>query len=92
MVRSDLVEKLLADYPDLPPHDVEQIVSQFFREIVNQLTKGGRVEIRGFGSFSNHAREGRIGRNPRTGNSVDIAAKQVPFFKPGKDMRVRLND
>jgi integration host factor subunit beta len=67
------------------------IVSTFFNEITDRLAAGGRVEIRGFGAFSTRARDARTGRNPRTGEAVDVDAKRVPYFKPGKEMRSRLN-
>jgi integration host factor subunit beta len=67
------------------------IVSTFFNEITDRLAAGGRVEIRGFGAFSTRARDARTGRNPRTGEAVDVDAKRVPYFKPGKEMRARLN-
>lgn len=91
MIRSELVETLATEHPDLALRDVERIVSCFFDEISAQLSKGGRVELRGFGAFSSRARTERVGRNPRTGDAVDIAAKRVPYFKPGKEMRGRLN-
>ncbi|WP_293883474.1 integration host factor subunit beta [Sphingomonas sp.] len=91
MIRSELVEMLASDHPDLALRDVERIVTSFFNEISAQLAKGGRVELRGFGAFSSRARTERVGRNPRTGDAVDIAAKRVPYFKPGKEMRERLN-
>ena len=71
--------------------DIEAIVETFFEDIIEQLAADGRIELRGFGTFSTRARDGRIGRNPRTGDSVDIASKRVPYFKPGKEMRDRLN-
>ncbi len=91
MIRSELVEMLAADNPDLTVREVEAIVVTFFAEISAQLVKGGRVELRGFGSFSSRERAEREGRNPRTGEVVDISAKRVPHFKPGKEMRTRLN-
>ncbi|MBY0519964.1 MAG: integration host factor subunit beta [Sphingomonas sp.] len=91
MIRSELVEKLIADNPDLTPRDIEAIVATFFDEISAQLAANGRVELRGFGAFSTRARDARTGRNPRTGELVDVDAKRVPYFKPGKEMRVRLN-
>jgi integration host factor subunit beta len=91
MIRSELVQALLKDNPGLSQRDVEAIVSTFFDEIVARLAANGRVELRGFGAFSTRARESRTGRNPRTGETVDVDAKRVPFFKPGKEMRVRLN-
>lgn len=91
MIRSELVEKLAADNPTLAMRDVEMIVACFFDQVSAQLAKGGRVELRGFGTFSTRARAARTGRNPRTGSAVDIDAKHVPHFKPGKEMRARLN-
>ena len=80
------------DNPDLRAEEVEQVVDIFFEEIAQRLSEGGRVELRGFGAFSTREREARKGRNPRTGETVDVPAKRVPYFKPGKDMRRRLND
>lgn len=91
MIRSELVQKLCDDHPDLTVKEVERIVSTFFDAISNQLESGGRVELRGFGAFSTREREARKGRNPRTGEAVDVDAKRVPYFKPGKEMRERLN-
>jgi integration host factor subunit beta len=92
MIRSELVRKLESENPGLKTHEVERIVDLFFNRIVDTLAEGGRVELRGFGAFSTRARDARKGRNPRTGESVDVPAKRVPHFKPGKDMRERLND
>ena len=91
MIRSELVAKLAEENPGLSARDVDGIVTIFFEDIVNQLAAGGRVELRGFGAFSTRGRDARVGRNPRTGQSVDIPSKKVPYFKPGKEMRVRLN-
>lgn len=91
MIRSELVQQLVQDNPGLSVREVEKIVSVFFDEIVRRLTEDGRVELRGFGAFSTRARDGRTGRNPRTGETVEVAPKRVPYFKPGKEMRVRLN-
>ncbi|WP_109806268.1 integration host factor subunit beta [Sphingosinithalassobacter portus] len=91
MIRSELVQKLAHDNPDLSAREVERIVAVFFDEIVQRLSEGGRVELRGFGAFSTRARDARVGRNPRTGESVEVDAKRVPYFKPGKEMRERLN-
>lgn len=91
MIRSELVERLIADNPDLSPRDVETIVTTFFDEISRRLADNGRVELRGFGAFSTRARDARVGRNPRTGDVVKVDAKRVPYFKPGKEMRARLN-
>jgi integration host factor subunit beta len=91
MIRSELVAKLAADNPDLALKEVERVVEAFFDGISRQLARGGRVELRGFGAFSVRPRTARTGRNPRTGEAVDVDAKNVPYFKPGKDMRARLN-
>lgn len=91
MIRSELVAKLAEENPDLSAREVDMIVTIFFDEIVDQLKTGGRVELRGFGAFSTRGREARVGRNPRTGQSVNIPSKKVPYFKPGKEMRQRLN-
>jgi len=91
MIRSELLQSLAADNPELRPEEVEQVVDIFFDEIGARLAEGGRVELRGFGTFSTRGRDARTGRNPRTGTSVDVPAKRVPYFKPGKEMRDRLN-
>ncbi|TCP37399.1 integration host factor subunit beta [Sphingomonas sp. BK235] len=91
MIRSELVQQLAAGNPELAQRDVEAIVSIFFDEITLRLADNGRVELRGFGAFSTRARNARVGRNPRTGETVEVDAKRVPFFKPGKEMRLRLN-
>lgn len=91
MIRSELVQRLLEENSGLSPREVEAIVATFFDEIVRRLADDGRVELRGFGAFSTRARDARTGRNPRTGEVVEVTAKRVPYFKPGKDMRVRLN-
>ncbi|MDE1468232.1 integration host factor subunit beta [Aurantiacibacter sp. D1-12] len=91
MIRSELLQALSADNPDLRPEEVEQVVDIFFDEITTRLAEGGRVELRGFGTFTTRQRDARIGRNPRTGEAVSVPAKRVPYFKPGKEMRERLN-
>ncbi len=91
MIRSELIDRLAAENPDLTVSEMEAIVVAFFGEISAQLVNGGRVELRGFGSFSSRERGERAGRNPRTGALVEITAKRVPHFKPGKEMRTRLN-
>ena len=91
MIRSELLQSLGNDNPDLRAEEVEQVVDIFFEEMSARLAEGGRVELRGFGTFSSRGRDARTGRNPRTGDSVDVAAKRVPYFKPGKEMRQRLN-
>ena len=91
MIRSELVQKLCQDFPDLTQREVESVVGAVFDSITDQLAQGGRVELRGFGAFSTRNRDARQGRNPRTGESVQVNAKRVPYFKPGKEMRERLN-
>lgn len=91
MIRSELIQALADDNPDLRHEEIEQVVELFFEEIASRLSDGGRVELRGFGAFSTRERDARKGRNPRTGQEVKVDAKRVPFFKPGKDMRDRLN-
>ncbi len=91
MIRSELVLKVADAHPDLQPNEVETIVTTFFDEIIKRLAEDGRVELRGFGAFSTRARDARTGRNPRTGEIVAVDAKRVPYFKPGKEMRARLN-
>jgi len=82
---------LVRDNPELRADDIERIVDVFFDEIAQRLADGGRVELRGFGAFSTRERNARKGRNPRTGESVEVPGKRVPFFKPGKEMRAKLN-
>ena len=91
MIRSELVQRLARDNPDLAPRDIERIVTTFFDEISKRLAADGRVELRGFGAFSTRSRDARTGRNPRTGETVAVDAKRVPYFKPGKEMRAKLN-
>jgi integration host factor subunit beta len=91
MIRSELLAALGKANPELRADDIERVVDVFFDEIGQRLADGGRVELRGFGAFSTREREPRKGRNPRTGDAVEVPAKRVPFFKPGKEMRARLN-
>ena len=91
MIRSELLQALAKDNPELRQEEVEQVLDIFFDEITERMAEGGRVELRGFGTFSTREREARTGRNPRTGESVEVPAKRVPYFKPGKEMRERLN-
>lgn len=92
MIRSELLQALHKDNPELRADEIEQVVDIFFDEIAQRLAEGGRVELRGFGAFSTRDREARQGRNPRTGEAVHVPAKRVPYFKAGKEMRRRLND
>jgi len=91
MIRSELIQKLADENPTLTLREVEMIVSSIFEEIIGALSQGDRVELRGFGAFSVKKRDARIGRNPRTGESVQVEEKHVPFFKAGKLLRDRLN-
>ncbi len=91
MIRSELLQVLAKDNPELRADEVEQVVDIFFDEIAARLAEGGRVELRGFGAFSTRDRGARTGRNPRSGESVKVPSKRVPYFKPGKEIRERLN-
>jgi integration host factor subunit beta len=91
MIRSELLQALAKENPELRVEDVERAVDTFFDEVAESLAEGGRVELRGFGAFSTRQREARKGRNPRTGDTVSVPEKRVPYFKPGKEMRARLN-
>ncbi len=91
MIRSELLKKLEHENPDLKADEVERLVDLFFNQIIQRLADGGRVELRGFGAFSTRDRDPRKGRNPRTGDSVDVPSKRVPYFKPGKEVREQLN-
>ena len=91
MIRSELVQQIASESPHLTQRDVEKLVSTFFDRITGAMASGNRVELRGFGAFSVKKREPRKGRNPRTGEAVDVAGKHVPFFKTGKLLRDRLN-
>ena len=91
MIRSELIQIIADENPHLYQRDVERIVNTVFEEIVEAMARGDRVELRGFGAFSVKARDARTGRNPRTGEAVDVEAKAVPFFKTGKLLREKLN-
>ncbi len=91
MTRSELIAELAAANPHLRAPDVELIVGTVFNEISAALTRGERVELRGFGAFTIKRRDARTGRNPRTGEAVPVDEKAVPFFKAGKDLRERVN-
>lgn len=91
MTRSELIAELLAANPHLLPRDVETVVATIFDEIIVALRRGKRVELRGFGTFGVKRRTARAGRNPRTGESVAVEAKIVPFFRTGKQLHDRVN-
>ena len=92
MIKSELVQAIAAENPHLYQRDVEHIVNAILDAITEALARGDRVELRGFGAFSVKSRPARTGRNPRTGERVQVEEKHVPFFKTGKEMRERLND
>ena len=92
MIRSELIQKIAEDNPHLYQRDVERIVNTIFEEIIGAMSRGDRVELRGFGAFSVKKRDARTGRNPRTGEAVSVEEKYVPFFKTGKLLRDRLNE
>ena len=91
MIRSELIQKIAEENPHLFQRDVERIVNTIFEEVITAMARGDRVELRGFGAFSVKRRDARIGRNPRTGETVQVEEKCVPFFKTGKLLRDRLN-
>ncbi len=91
MTKSELIEQIIDQQPQLPVKDIELAVKSILDQMGEALAEGGRIEVRGFGSFSLHHRAARIGRNPKTGEPVSLEAKSVPHFKPGKEMRERVN-
>jgi integration host factor subunit beta len=92
MTKRGIIEELLARQQSLSHRQAETIVNAMFEEMANVLARGGRIEIRGFGSFDVKQRRARRGRNPRTGGTVDVAAKRVPFFRAGKELRAGINE
>ena len=92
MTKSELIERLIDRHEHLSVKDVELAVKTMLDHMTESLSHGERIEIRGFGSFSLHFRAPRTGRNPKTGESVELDAKYVPHFKPGKDLREQVND
>lgn len=91
MNKSDLIESLTQRLSNLPAKDIEIIVNTIFDSMTTALSQGDRIEIRGFGSFEVRVRQPRLGRNPKTGDSVDVGLRKVPFFKVGKELRERVN-
>lgn len=91
MIKSELIQLISQKNPHLYHRDVERIINTVFDQIIQALSNGDRVELRGFGAFSVKERQAREGRNPRTGEAVQVEAKRVPFFKCGKELRERLN-
>ena len=92
MTKSELIERIAEQQEQLSLKDVELAVKMILEYMSQMLTSGERIEIRGFGSFSLHYREPRVGRNPKTGDSVQLTGKYVPHFKPGKELRDRVNE
>lgn len=91
MTKSELIEKIAGKQDQLPPRDVELAVKMILEKMTQALVHNRRIEVRGFGSFCLHFREPRLGRNPKTGDTVELSGKYVPYFKPGKEMRERVN-
>ena len=92
MTKSELIERLAERHPQLSAKDIELVVKSLLEQMSESLAHGSRIEIRGFGSFSLHYRAPRVGRNPKTGESVSLDGKYVPHFKPGKDLRERVDE
>ena len=92
MTKSELIDHIVTQQDQLPPKDVELAVKMILERMTQSLVNNERIEIRGFGSFCLHYRAPRIGRNPKTGDSVALSGKSVPYFKPGKELRERVND
>tara|TARA_B100001094_G_C17602248_1_gene517158 strand:+ start:197 stop:517 length:321 start_codon:yes stop_codon:yes gene_type:complete len=91
LIKSQLIQNITDANPHLFVRDVERIVNTIFNEITNSLAEGNRVELRGFGAFSVQHRKARVGRNPKTGEAVEVEEKFIPRFKTGKELRVKLN-
>ncbi|MBE0364039.1 integration host factor subunit beta [Pseudoalteromonas ulvae UL12] len=92
MTKSELIEQLAEQHTNLPTKDVENAVKEILEQMADSLSESQRIEIRGFGSFSLHYRAPRVGRNPKTGDTVELQGKYVPHFKPGKELRDRVNE
>ena len=92
MTKSELIERLADKMRQVPSKDVELSIKEMLEQMAQTLQKGERIEIRGFGSFSLHYRAPRVGRNPKTGETVKLEGKYVPHFKPGKELRERVNE
>jgi integration host factor subunit beta len=92
MTKSELIERLADKMRQVPSRDVELSIKEMLEQMAQTLQKGERIEIRGFGSFSLHYRAPRVGRNPKTGETVKLDGKYVPHFKPGKELRERVNE
>ncbi|CAH9058265.1 Integration host factor subunit beta [Pseudoalteromonas holothuriae] len=92
MTKSELIEQLAEQHAHIPVKDVENSVKEILEQMAGSLSSSDRIEIRGFGSFSLHYRSPRTGRNPKTGDTVELDGKYVPHFKPGKELRDRVNE
>ena len=92
MTKSELIERIAQQQDQLQPKDVETAVKMILEKMTQSLVHNQRIEIRGFGSFCLHYRAPRTGRNPKTGDTVELSGKYVPYFKPGKDLKERVND
>jgi integration host factor subunit beta len=92
MTKSELIDTLSLEYAHIPAKDVENSIKEMLELMTDSLAQGDRIEIRGFGSFSLHYRAPRTGRNPKTGETVQLEGKSVPHFKPGKELRERVNE
>ncbi|MFI3246431.1 MAG: integration host factor subunit beta [Ferrimonas sp.] len=92
MTKSELIERLASKQSHLSSKDVEGAIKEMIEQMASSLESGDRIEIRGFGSFSLHYRAPRVGRNPKTGQAVELTGKYVPHFKPGKELRERVNN
>lgn len=92
MTKSELITQLTKLYPELSPRQIEDAVKELIEQMAQYMATGGRIEIRGFGSFSLHYRAPREGRNPKTGEKVQLDEKYVPHFKPGKELRERVDN
>lgn len=92
MTKSELIERIAERQDQLSPKDIELAVKLMLEYLSQSLASGERIEIRGFGSFSVHYREPRVGRNPKTGEAVNLPGKHVPHFKPGKELRDKVNE
>lgn len=90
MTKSELIEQISSSYPDMTKKQIEFIINSVFISIKEAIKDGDKVEIRGFGSFKIREKQSKVGRNPKTGNKVDIPEKKVPYFKPGKEIKESL--
>lgn len=91
MTKSELIENLVAKNPSIQSKSVDECVKEILEQMIVALEKGSRIEVRGFGSFSLHYRQSRVGRNPKTGDSVKLSSKYVPHFKAGKELKERVD-